>query len=142
MKHDEDQTKLLTPIVEQWPITRVTGAKRAHVRVAALPDWFVGYGKDEGCTFEGTWWDMICFARNVLASENTKRAAPNFYHPEMANGNYLGPAPYEFTGKEQESITLDPLVRKMLDQQMEENIMGQLAFQRSGKKPWYDKEKP
>jgi hypothetical protein len=50
--------------------------------------------KCESCQFEGTWWDMVCFARNVLASENTKLAAPSYYMPELENDNYTGPAPY------------------------------------------------
>ena len=33
---------------------------------------------------------MICFARNVLASENTKICAPEYYHPEFYNDNYCG----------------------------------------------------
>ncbi len=87
--------------IEQWKETTITGAKRAHISASDwLPDWFVGYGKDGGCQFEGTWWDMICFARNILASENTKQCAPEFYHPEYKNDNYTGEQmPYEFIGE-------------------------------------------
>lgn len=46
---------------------------------------------------EGTWWDMICLARNILASENTKMVAPEFYKPERKNNNYYGEEiSYEF----------------------------------------------
>ena len=42
---------------------------------------------------------MICFARNILANENTKRRAPEWYHPEYKNDNYCGEEkPYEFEG--------------------------------------------
>lgn len=79
------------PNITQWKDTRISGAKRANIsKSIGLDDWFVGYGKDEGCYFEGTWWDMICFARNILASENTKQCCPEYYHPEFANENYCG----------------------------------------------------
>ena len=45
-------------------------------------------GKDSSCKVEGSWWDWICFAHNILASENTKVACPALYHPELANDNY------------------------------------------------------
>jgi len=74
----------------------ISGAKRANLQKSDwLGDWFWGYGKDDGCCFEGTWWDMICFARNVLASENTKDLCPEFYHPEMKNNHYNGNPPYD-----------------------------------------------
>lgn len=85
------------PIINKWPCCGLSGAKRANiVESEHIPDWFTGHGKDESCQFEGTWWDMICFARNVLASDNTKLAAPEFYMPHLQNGNYTGPKPYEF----------------------------------------------
>lgn len=82
----------------------VSGAKRANISHSDwLSDWFVGYGKDRYCQFEGTWWDMICFARNVLASENTKMVAPEFYKPEWKNDNYCGEQmPYVFVEEEEE----------------------------------------
>ena len=81
--------------------TQISGAKRANIsKFEWLPDWFVGQGKDESCQFEGTWWDMICFARNILASPNTKRCAPEWYHPEYRNYNYCGEeCPYEYKEK-------------------------------------------
>ncbi|MNV89987.1 hypothetical protein D3C71_1843250 [compost metagenome] len=87
--------------VNEWPQKSTRGAKRANLSSGySLPDWFVGYGKDESCQFEGTWWDMICFARNVLASENTKLVAPEYHKPEWKNDNYDGEEkPYEYTGE-------------------------------------------
>lgn len=87
--------------VEKWEEAYVSGAKRANIRPSEwLPDWWIGFGKDEGCMFEGTWWDMICFARNILASQNTRQCAPEWYHPEWENDNYGGEdIPYEYTGE-------------------------------------------
>lgn len=86
--------------IKEFPENHVTGAKRANISESDwLPDWFVGFGKDESCQFEGTWWDMICFARNVLASENTQAVAPEFYKPEWKIRNYTGEQkPYEYVG--------------------------------------------
>lgn len=90
--------------IKNFPDKYISGAKRANLRESDwLPDWFVGYGKDESCQFEGNWWDMICFARNVLASENTKMVAPEFYKPEWKNDNYCGEQmPYVFAEEEEE----------------------------------------
>lgn len=84
--------------IKEWPDSYLYGAKRCNLNKSEwLPDWFVGTGKDESCYLEGTWWDMICLARNILASENTKIAAPEFYHPEYANENWYGEEiPYQF----------------------------------------------
>lgn len=77
--------------IKEWASDYESGSKRTNIRKSDwIDDWFVGYGKDESCQFEGTWWDMICFARNILANENTKLCAPWFYKPEWANGNYVG----------------------------------------------------
>lgn len=86
------------PIIKRFPDMFIRGAKRCNLAYSDwLDDWFVGYGKDESCQFEGTWWDMICFARNILASENTKITAPEYYHPEWENDNYIGEEiPYVF----------------------------------------------
>lgn len=45
-------------------------------------------GKDETCCVEGSWLHWVCFACNVLASENTKMICPDLYEPELANNNY------------------------------------------------------
>lgn len=87
--------------VNKWEDIGLRGSKRTNIfKSELLGDWFFGFGKDEGCQFEGTWWDMICFARNILASENTKKAAPEFYMPELEDWeNYTGEnKPYEFVG--------------------------------------------
>lgn len=86
------------PTIKKWEERYVSGAKRANIVESDwLDDWFVGFGKDESCQFEGTWWDMICFARNILASKNTKQCCPEYYHPEYANDNYCGEEiPYVF----------------------------------------------
>lgn len=80
----------------------LSGAKRANIQPSEwIDDWFVGFGKDEGCQFEGTWWDMICFARNILANPNTQQCAPEYYHPEWENVNYCGEeCPYTYGGTE------------------------------------------
>ena len=93
-------------VISKFPKSSLSGAKRANLihadkfhnyDAAQSYDWFVGFGKDQSCMFEGTWWDMICFARNVLASENTQLVAPEFYQPELKCENYLDDGkPYEF----------------------------------------------
>ena len=87
--------------IKEWKDNEICGAKRCNLNKSDWrDDWFVGTGKDESCYFEGTWWDMICFARNILASENTNMVAPEFYHPEWGNSNYYGEEkPYRFIGK-------------------------------------------
>lgn len=90
-------------VVREWPDQRISGAERTNITKSDwLGDWFVGYGKDESCVFEGTWWDMICFARNVLASENTQICAPQFYMPGLKSNNYAGEQPYEYKEEEKE----------------------------------------
>ena len=72
-----------------YPDKCISGAKRANIIESDwIEDWFVGFGKDTSCQFEGSWHDMVCFARNVLASENTKIVAPDYYKPEWKNNNY------------------------------------------------------
>ncbi len=75
----------------------VSGAKRANIsKSEALNDWWVGFGKDESCQFEGSWWDMICFARNILAHENTAKVSPEFHRPNWKNDNYnMEDCPYD-----------------------------------------------
>ncbi len=98
-------------VVLEWPQIEASGAKRANIVHSdfyldsngppQICDWFVGFGKDESCQFEGTWWDMICFARNILASKNTELVAPEYFKPEWENDNYCGDEqPYEFVAKE------------------------------------------
>lgn len=102
--------------VEKLPVGYVSGAKRVNARSGDFTDYsaytgFAGllnpdkdisnaplvknpdnmfrfHGKDEGCCVEGTWFDWVAFACNVLASENTKAVAPELYEPKLQNGNY------------------------------------------------------
>lgn len=88
--------------INKWQEKYISGAKRANITESEwINDWFIGFGKDESCQFEGNWWDIICFARNVLSSLNTKQCAPNFYLPELKNDNYcVEEIPYEYVGDE------------------------------------------
>ena len=88
-------------IIKDWPDKHIDGAKRCNINYSKwLPDWFVGTSEDKSRYLEGTWWDMICLARNILASENTKMVALEYYHPEWENDNYYGDdKPYEFEDK-------------------------------------------
>ena len=37
-------------IITEWEEFRVSGAKRANISESIwIPDWFVGFGKDESC---------------------------------------------------------------------------------------------
>lgn len=62
------------------------GGKRAHI----VPtddkgwDWFVGYGKDESCQFEGPWLHMAIIAAKILRHPNTQKVASNLYLPDIA----------------------------------------------------------
>lgn len=51
-------------------------------------DMFRLSGKDESCCVEGTWFDWVAFACNVLANKNTQLVAPKLYEPKLENGNY------------------------------------------------------
>ena len=88
--------------ITEWPEKEISGGKRVNISCdleyydPSGEDLFRGFGKDITCVFEGTWWDMICFARNVLASENTKLAVPEYYHPEMRVEHDTGGEPYTF----------------------------------------------
>jgi len=76
----------------------ITAAKRIHLDPSGLlEDWWVGYGKDESCQFEGRWLDMAIFAAKVLKNENTQLVAPNLYLPDLQlseeqKSNYTSPA--------------------------------------------------
>jgi hypothetical protein len=56
------------------------GGKRANIRHSDwLDDWWVGYGKDESCQFEGPWGHMAILAAKILRHPNTKAVAPNLH---------------------------------------------------------------
>lgn len=96
-------------VISEWPEQYVSGSKRTNLIPSEwINDWFVGHGKDESCYLEGSWWDMICLARNILASRNTQLAAPEYYHPEWENDNYTGEEkPYEFCHKKEDKEKSD-----------------------------------
>lgn len=96
--------------IEEWPETYLKGAKRAHIGGGDdtyIDDWFVGWGKERGCQFEGKWYHMMILAAMILSSENSRLAVENsddipeeFYQPELREladeqYHYTG-APYEF----------------------------------------------
>lgn len=89
------------PIIAEWPDKSVSGSKNMSMEsdlneYEGPVDYFIGCGRELSCQPNGTWWDVICLARNILASENTKLAAPEYYHPEMKNENYADTEPYIF----------------------------------------------
>lgn len=62
----------------------LTGGKRTNLTSSDwLENWWVGYGKDESCQFEGSWGAMAILAAQILAHENTRRVAPNLYWPDI-----------------------------------------------------------
>jgi len=62
----------------------LVAAKRAHlVPSDYIEDWWVGYGKDESCQFEGCWLDMAILAAQILKHENTQLVALNLYKPDL-----------------------------------------------------------
>ena len=74
---------------KEWPEEYISAGKRTKLRTGTLTDWFVGYGKDRSCQFEGNWHAMIAIAAKILSSPNTKIAVENselpeeFYQPEL-----------------------------------------------------------
>lgn len=42
-------------------------------------DWWVGWGKDESCQFEGPWIHMAILAAKILRHPNTAKVAPNLH---------------------------------------------------------------
>lgn len=62
------------------------GGKRANIgKSDAIEDWdwWVGWGKDESCQFEGPWAHMAILAAKILRHPNTKAVAPNLYQPDI-----------------------------------------------------------
>jgi hypothetical protein len=55
------------------------GGKRANLGPGHLDDWWVGWGKDEFCQFEGPWEHMAILAAKILRHENTRKVAPNLF---------------------------------------------------------------
>jgi len=72
-----------------WPETYFNAGKRTHLETGTLADWFVGYGKEQFCQFEGPWHAMMVLAAQILSSENTRLAVEHselpdeLYQPEL-----------------------------------------------------------
>lgn len=70
------------------------GGKRTNLeRSEWMGDWWVGYGKDDGCQFEGSWAAMVYLAAKILRHPATEVVAPNLYRPDLEltaeqEGNY------------------------------------------------------
>lgn len=68
------------------PPSYLRGGKRANLeRCHHMTDWWAGYGKDEGCQFEGPWFDMVVLAAKILSDPATELVAPNLYRPDLAD---------------------------------------------------------
>jgi hypothetical protein len=75
------------------PVT-LSGGKRTNIGHAAHDDgpgsnwqewnWWVGWGKDTSCQFEGPWHHMAILAAQILSHPNTQKTTPNLYRPELA----------------------------------------------------------
>jgi hypothetical protein len=66
------------------PVT-MRGGKRANIgHNGHSPEWnwWVGWGKDQSCQFEGPWQHLAILAAKILAHPNTQRVCPNLYRPE------------------------------------------------------------
>lgn len=60
------------------------GGKRANIGHSDwLDDWWVGWGKDESCQFEGPWLHMAILAAKILRHPNTQKVAPNLFQPDI-----------------------------------------------------------
>ena len=60
--------------ISYWSETSMTGGKRTNTRQSDnLGDWFVGYGKDRSCIFEGDWYALVTLALKILSSPNTEK---------------------------------------------------------------------
>lgn len=61
--------------------------KRAHIVPADESgdwDWWVGFGKDESCQYEGPWLHHAIMAAKILSHPNTKAVAPNLYREDIS----------------------------------------------------------
>jgi hypothetical protein len=62
----------------------LSGGKRTHIAASEwIDDWWVGFGKDESCQFEGPWHHMANLAARILAHPNTEKVAPALYCPGL-----------------------------------------------------------
>ena len=61
---------------------QLSGGKRTNIGYSEVLDdwdWWVGWGKDESCQFEGSWESMAILAAKILRHENTAKVAPNLH---------------------------------------------------------------
>ena len=59
---------------------QMRGGKRANIGHSEwLDDWWVGWGKDSSCQFEGPWLHMAILAAKILRHPNTAKVAPNLH---------------------------------------------------------------
>lgn len=64
----------------------LSGGKRCNMETSNwLDDWWVGYGKDDGCQIEGPWHHWANLAAQILSHPNTEKVAPELYRPELTN---------------------------------------------------------
>lgn len=62
----------------------LSGGKRTNIGPSEwIDDWWVGWGKDSYCQFEGPWEAMAILAAKILRHPNTKKVADNLYLPDL-----------------------------------------------------------
>lgn len=69
--------------VPPWDPEHLSGGKRCNIEHGSLGDWWVGYGKSDGCQIEGPWHHWANLAAQILSHPNTEKVAPNLYQPEL-----------------------------------------------------------
>lgn len=66
------------------PPSYLDGGKRTNLKRSKwMGSWWVGYGKDESCQFEGPWSHMVILAAKILRHPATELVAPNLYRPDL-----------------------------------------------------------
>jgi hypothetical protein len=65
---------------------QLDGGKRTNIGHASDANgndadwnWWVGWGKDDSCQFEGPWQHMAILAAKILRHPNTKAVCPNLF---------------------------------------------------------------
>lgn len=62
---------------------RLSGGKRANIGPGYIDNWWIGWGKDHSCQFEGTWDHMVELAAKILSHSNTSKTRPDLYLPDL-----------------------------------------------------------
>lgn len=84
------------------PPKNLNGGKRTNLeRSQWTTDWWVGWGKDEGCQFEGSWAAMTYLAAKILSHPATEVTSPNLYRPDLAEA---------MTDEQARNYTSEPVV--------------------------------